>query len=489
MSKVRTTLFSLLIVVSTVSVIVSPASATTDFYFTSDVVTEHVGDTAYFQIETSGEIKECGIRIGNLSEDGYSLVASFNESILPYEEITLSFDTTAIGNPNEKTLRVVSNSFGKNPKLSLNIHREIDTSGSMEPGKYMMTLFDSRGKRDESILRLKSPPAPSSAKGVGRARKGEGPSEIVKSRPIFKSVAMGDKAVFVFEAPGTENFIKNGMLASKLRFGGKLYRNHSVYLQFFPTESSGSHTIPYSLKHSMIYRGSGDKIYVSVDISKYERISVGDSVSMELNVEKPNKYIESGKTSIKTKVVKRKGFFESTTSNGVIEVTPEQNRAILGETTLAPGTQVVIEVKNEDPYFYEQSRTTVGPNSTFRTRIDFNSFSEGDDLTMGFKSIKGKSKVSVVSQEKMNPVLTVNNSQLVGSNQSESSNNPSGSNSGKKTGGKDTNTDTSSKNNNTEESNKSGILVFTIVVLSILVILLGTLVVVFKLKNSSDGDS
>lgn len=410
MNRVRTLALTIIMLTAALPLTAAPASSVgEDAGFKNSKVVEHVGDTAYIQLQTgANQIKDARIKVGEAGEDGYTLEATFNRELPSYATITLAFDTSKAGHPNQKTLRVVGTEYSYDTELKVNVQRETKIANPpIDPAVYSMWVYDSRGTLDIGQLTLKAPESPS-GEGVGRAKQSEAVSEIIKSRPAFNSVARGDKAVFIFDAPGTESYIKNNTEASQLRRGGPIDSNHGVYLRFTPAKKPQNDVVePYSLERATVYRGTGDNIYVTVDMSEYRRIDPGTKVEMSLHVRGSNKYVPQGKATIESTLVNRKGSF-TTNSNGVVEVYAKDYQKITGSTTVAPGTQIMVVAKSEEnPPFFQRAKTTVNANGNFKVRMDYSSLSVGQSVQIGFSDIAGGTQVSVVSpNSKTTPTKT-----------------------------------------------------------------------------------
>lgn len=400
--QIKKVLTVLLLVAVVSSTLVAPVSAAS-LGFTPPVVTEQVGDVAYITVQFSAQADDnASIKIGSVEDDGYTLQADIVSDHLAYDEMVLAYDTTAAGNPNEKTLRVVG---GKTDAKVEVTHESRLSDRPIDPTSYSMRLYVAGELSDIGELQLENADAPESI-DVGRAMQTANSKQVVQTQPASTdTVAHDDFAVVLADLQGTGAYINENTTATELREGGPIHSEYGVYmtLESLQTQKNQQSQTELGLEGVNTHRTpESDTLFVTVDSSEYSEMQVGGEYRMTITVEEKNPYVPAGEYSTTFEMVERKGSFD-VGSNGYVNVKSSPGQQISGQTTLAEGTQImVIAQSEENPPLFERAKTTVGPDGDFSVSIDFSEAPDKSVVRVRFADISGSSQVAIGNVEQTN---------------------------------------------------------------------------------------
>jgi hypothetical protein len=389
-----------ILVVSTFSPVIATADRqynNSPPQFEEGIATEEIGDIAYFTIDFSTDgMNNTIIQIGDKQASGYVLKAELSGEVSWNEDVKIAFDTTAAGDPSEKTLYIAD---GGDEDINLVVTRETRlTDPPIDPAVYDMVIIDSGSVADLGQLELNSVESIGNHEFIRQKTSDDTRESFEKIKTGTNTVAEGDYPFIRFNSSGTMAYLTEEYDASDFEKNGVVHQKHGIYVTFKNTrEVINEDKEKIGLENVQFYTDSeNEKLGFLIQTQKYDSISTNSEFNFSVHVSSSNQYLDSGTESTVFKVVERKGEFETDKDNKIYAEAGDYI-TISGTSSVAEETEVTfVARRNSEPNVLIRERIEIDEDGAFSTRIRVDpDLQAGAEIELGFLNMNGNAVLQV----------------------------------------------------------------------------------------------
>ncbi|WP_435175666.1 BGTF surface domain-containing protein [Halorussus sp. AFM4] len=260
-------------------------------------------------------------------------------------------------------------------------------SSPMATGSYNLILGTSDAQRDaKKILSVSQPSVDSLNTWVYAGSSlpdSDELNELVNGVSQSDTIAAGDTVVVEAQVSGIHGYINNSIQKTAYGYGDDSAQNSFVYLNVTETNTGPNtvaNTIYAGAADSTWYDAKNNTVYYAFKTGSDATLSSDTAYKADLKVKKSNNVFKNTQNASATFSVEDQTMeITGLNSSDVLEVEAGENATVSGETNLAPGTSVSVEVETEGQLFTTSTKVT--KNGTFSATFDLSQFDAGTSLT------------------------------------------------------------------------------------------------------------